>query len=61
MALPRSQYVREGQEGVYHCFARCVGRALRRFFIHDFFVFLKDKSGSSILTKEFGKCNIPET
>jgi len=27
MALPRSQYVREGQEGVYHCFARCVRRA----------------------------------
>jgi putative transposase len=27
MALPRSKYVREGQEGVYHCFSRCVRRA----------------------------------
>jgi putative transposase len=27
MALPRSKYVREGQEGVYHCFGRCVRRA----------------------------------
>jgi REP element-mobilizing transposase RayT len=27
MALPRSQYVLEGQEGVYHCFSRCVRRA----------------------------------
>ena len=27
MALPRSQYVKEGQEGVYHCFSRCVRRA----------------------------------
>jgi putative transposase len=27
MALPRSRYVREGQEGVYHCFSRCVRRA----------------------------------
>jgi hypothetical protein len=27
MALPRSQYVQEGQEGVYHCFGRCVRRA----------------------------------
>ena len=27
MALPRSQYVQEGQEGVYHCFTRCVRRA----------------------------------
>ncbi len=27
MALPRSQYVQEGQEGVYHCFSRCVRRA----------------------------------
>jgi hypothetical protein len=27
MALPRSTYVREGQEGVYHCFSRCVRRA----------------------------------
>jgi putative transposase len=24
MALPRSQYVKDGQEGVYHCFSRCV-------------------------------------
>jgi hypothetical protein len=28
MGLPRSNYVREGQEGVYHCFSRCVRRAL---------------------------------
>jgi len=27
MALPRSTYVPEGQEGVYHCFSRCVRRA----------------------------------
>jgi len=27
MGLPRSKYVREGQEGVYHCFSRCVRRA----------------------------------
>jgi len=27
MGLPRSTYVREGQEGVYHCFSRCVRRA----------------------------------
>jgi REP element-mobilizing transposase RayT len=27
MGLPRSYYVREGQEGVYHCFSRCVRRA----------------------------------
>jgi putative transposase len=27
MALPRSKYVREGQEGTYHCFSRCVRRA----------------------------------
>jgi len=27
MALPRSQYVKEGKEGVYHCFSRCVRRA----------------------------------
>lgn len=27
MALPRSKYVHEGQEGVYHCFDRCVRRA----------------------------------
>jgi REP element-mobilizing transposase RayT len=27
MGLPRSKYVQEGQEGVYHCFTRCVRRA----------------------------------
>jgi putative transposase len=27
MALPRRKYVREGEEGVYHCFTRCVRRA----------------------------------
>ncbi len=27
MGLPRRKYVREGQEGVYHCFSRCVRRA----------------------------------
>ena len=27
MGLPRSQYVQEGKEGVYHCFSRCVRRA----------------------------------
>jgi len=27
MGLPRSKYVPEGQEGVYHCFCRCVRRA----------------------------------
>ena len=27
MALPRNKYVKEGQEGVYHCFSRCVRRA----------------------------------
>jgi hypothetical protein len=27
MGLPRSAYVQEGQEGVYHCFSRCVRRA----------------------------------
>jgi hypothetical protein len=27
MALPRSAYVKDGQEGVYHCFSRCVRRA----------------------------------
>jgi len=24
MALPRKKYVKEGEEGVYHCFTRCV-------------------------------------
>jgi hypothetical protein len=32
MALPRRIYVREGQEGVYHCFNRCV----RRAFLYGF-------------------------
>ena len=27
MGLPRSQYVQEGEEGVYHCYSRCVRRA----------------------------------
>jgi hypothetical protein len=27
MGLPRSKYVQEGREGVYHCFSRCVRRA----------------------------------
>jgi hypothetical protein len=27
----------------------------------NFFVFLQENSSSSILAKEFGKCNIPET
>jgi REP element-mobilizing transposase RayT len=27
VALARSKYVQEGQEGVYHCFSRCVRRA----------------------------------
>ena len=32
MGLPRSRYVHEGQEGVYHCFSRCV----RRAFLYGF-------------------------
>jgi len=32
MALPRSKYVQDGQEGVYHCFSRCV----RRAFLYGF-------------------------
>jgi hypothetical protein len=32
MGFPRSKYVREGQEGVYHCFNRCV----RRAFLYGF-------------------------
>ena len=32
MGLPRSEYVQEGQEGVYHCFSRCV----RRAFLYGF-------------------------
>jgi putative transposase len=32
MALPRSKYVQEGKEGVYHCFSRCV----RRAFLYGF-------------------------
>ena len=27
MGLPRSHYIKTGQEGVYHCFTRCVRRA----------------------------------
>ncbi len=27
MGLPRSKYVKDGEEGVYHCFSRCVRRA----------------------------------
>ncbi len=27
MTMPRSRYVQEGKEGVYHCFSRCVRRA----------------------------------
>jgi hypothetical protein len=27
MGLPRSKYVQEGQEGIFHCFTRCVRRA----------------------------------
>lgn len=27
MALPRSRYVQDGKEGVYHCYTRCVRRA----------------------------------
>jgi putative transposase len=27
MALPRKKYVKEGKEGIYHCFTRCVRRA----------------------------------
>ncbi len=33
MGLPRSKYVKEGQEGVYHCFSRCVRRAF--LYGHD--------------------------
>jgi putative transposase len=32
MALPRSEYVKKGQVGVYHCFSRCV----RRAFLYGF-------------------------
>jgi REP element-mobilizing transposase RayT len=32
VALPRSRYVQQGQEGVYHCYSRCV----RRAFLHGF-------------------------
>jgi putative transposase len=35
MGLPRSQYVKEGQEGVYHCFSRCVRRAFLCGFDKD--------------------------
>ncbi len=27
MGMPRSRYVQEGEEGVYHCYSRCVRRA----------------------------------
>ncbi len=27
MGLPRSSYVKEGEEGIYHCYIRCVRRA----------------------------------
>jgi len=27
MTLPRSKYVRDGEEGIYHCYTRCVRRA----------------------------------
>ena len=27
MTMPRSRYVQEGKEGIYHCFSRCVRRA----------------------------------
>jgi len=27
MGLPRSKYVKDGEEGVYHCYSRCVRRA----------------------------------
>jgi putative transposase len=27
MGLPRSRYIQEGQEGVFHCYSRCVRRA----------------------------------
>jgi hypothetical protein len=32
MGLPRSKYVKDGEEGVYHCFSRCV----RRAFLYGF-------------------------
>jgi len=35
MGLPRSKYVQDGQEGVYHCFSRCV----RRAFLYGFDAF----------------------
>jgi len=37
MGLPRSKYVQEGQEGVYHCFSRCV----RRAFLYGYDAFTK--------------------
>jgi REP element-mobilizing transposase RayT len=33
MGLPRSKYVKDGQEGIYHCFSRCVRRAF--LYGHD--------------------------
>jgi putative transposase len=32
LGLPRSKYVQEGKEGVYHCYSRCV----RRAFLYGF-------------------------
>jgi len=32
MGFPRRRYVQEGQEGIYHCFSRCV----RRAFLYGF-------------------------
>ena len=37
MGFPRSRYVKEGQEGVYHCFSRCV----RRAFLYGFDAFTR--------------------
>ena len=33
MGLPRSKYVKDSQEGVYHCFSRCVRSAF--LYGHD--------------------------
>jgi hypothetical protein len=56
MTLPRSQYVQDGQEGIFHCFNRCVRRAFlcgfdsvtgrnfshRKEWLHDRLRFLTD-------------------